>query len=293
MSATHTDTEQQTLPADTRLGTAELTVTDLDRSIAFYAGVLGLQLHGRDRTVARLGDGADDALVLVAAPEARRAGRHAGLYHVALLYPSRLELARVALRLSTTNTAIDGASDHGTHEAIYLPDPDGNGLELAADRPREAWPRLDQLMHSGGPDPLDLAALFALVAHEQPTPLAAEGLRVGHVHLHVNDLAAATRFYRDVLGFEVTMALPHAVFVAFGGYHHHVGFNVWRGEGIPSVPDDAVGLRHLELVLPAAALDALRGRLEAAGIAGSPTDEGLLVHDPAGNGLLLVPARVA
>jgi catechol 2,3-dioxygenase len=258
-----------------------LTVTDLDRAIAFYAGVLGLRLHLRQGARATLGDGAGDALVLVADPGAKPAGRHAGLYHVALLYPSRAELARVALRLATSGTAIEGASDHGTHEAIYLPDPDGNGVELAADRPPEQWPPLDQLMHAGGPEPLDLQGLFALVEGEAPRPHAAEGLRVGHVHLHVNDLDAATAFYRDVLGFDVTMALPHAVFLSFGGYHHHVGANVWRGRGIPGVPGDAVGMRWLTLELPEPGLGELVTSLERADVRTAPVAGGTLVHDPA------------
>jgi catechol 2,3-dioxygenase len=267
-----------------------LTVTDLDRAIAFYAGVLGLRLHEREGSRATLGDGRENALVLVADPDAKPAGRHAGLFHVALLYPSRLELARAALRLSTSATSIEGASDHGTHEAIYLPDPDGNGVELAADRPREQWPPLDELIQAGGPHPLDLQGLFALVEGETPRPHAAEGLRVGHVHLHVNDLSAATAFYRDVLGFDVMMELPHAVFVSFGGYHHHVGFNIWRGRGIPGVPEDAVGMRHLTLVLPADGLDAVVDRLRDAGVELQMQPAGVLAHDPAGNGILLVSA---
>src|SRR3712207_321440 len=124
----------------TRLGAVEVTVTDLDRSIAMYTSAIGLQVHRRDGATAALGAGGEDLVVLHEQPGARRAGRHAGLYHFALLFPSRLELARVALRVAVTRTPIQGASDHGTHEAIYLPDPDGNGIELAADFPRDQWP---------------------------------------------------------------------------------------------------------------------------------------------------------
>src|SRR5215217_1379295 len=121
------------LPATLRLGTVHLTVTDLDRSVAFYEDAIGLRLHRREDGVAAMGVGEKQLLVLYEEPEAR-AGRHTGLYHYALLYPSRKELARAALRLAARPTPIQGASDHGTHEAIYLPDPDGNGIELAADR---------------------------------------------------------------------------------------------------------------------------------------------------------------
>ena len=152
------------------------------------------------------------------------------------------------LRLAETQTPIQGASDHGTHEAIYLPDPDGNGIELAADRPRERWPRT--LEYAGGPHPLDLDGLLATVAGEEPRPVAGPGLAIGHVHLHVGDLERGLGFYRDVLGFELMAFIPGAAaFVAAGGYHHHLGFNVWRGEGVPPAPQGRVGLRHWTVVL--------------------------------------------
>src|SRR5437588_9515512 len=128
------------LPATVRLGPVDLTVADLDRSVTWYQRSLGLAVHHKDGGVADLGDGKETVVVIREDPHARPPGRTAGLYHYALLYPSREELARAALRLSATQTSIQGASDHGTHEAIYLPDADGNGIELAADRSREQWP---------------------------------------------------------------------------------------------------------------------------------------------------------
>jgi len=122
------------LPATLRLGAVHLSVTDLDRSVAFYESSIGLRVHHREGGVVTMGVGVEDLLILYGEPSARRAGRHASLYHYALLFPSRQELARAALRLAATQTPIQGTSDHGTHEAIYLPDPDGNGIELAADR---------------------------------------------------------------------------------------------------------------------------------------------------------------
>src|SRR5262249_46531998 len=160
--------------------------------------------------------------------------------------PTRLELARAALRIAATRTPIQGASDHGTHEAIYLPDPDGNGLELAADRPREQWPSPDH--YALGPQPLDTDSPFALVEGEQPRRPAGEGVTTGHVHLHVSALDDALRFYRDVIGFESQATMPTACFVSAGGYHHHVGFNVWRGLHVPPVDPEAVGMRWFEVV---------------------------------------------
>jgi catechol 2,3-dioxygenase len=287
-------TSSTPLPTDarlgdaTRLGAVELTVTDLDRSIAFYQDAVGLQVHRREDGVARLGAGREDLVVLRESPFARAAGRHAGLYHVALLYGSREELARATERLAATRVPVQGASDHGTHEAIYLPDPDGNGLELAADRPRSEWPELRYLR---GPDPLDLRDLLATVEGQEVRRQADENLRVGHVHLHVGDLEAATRFYRDGLGFDVKTQLPSAVFVSAGGYHHHVGFNTWQGEGAAPAPADAVGLRHWTLeVSGEAELAAVRGRLEALGVPVQDREIGFLARDPSGTAVVVVPA---
>lgn len=277
------------LPAATRLGPVELRVTDIERASAFYVEAIGLREHRRADGRVALGAGAEDLIVLVEHPSARRAGRHAGLYHVALLHDSRLELAQAALRLAATRTPIQGASDHGTHEAIYLADPDGNGLELAADRPREQWPDVgDPSLYAGGPKPLDLDGLLALVRGEQPTRAAERGLRVGHLHLHVADVAAALRFYTVAVGFEKVFELgDSAAFVSAGGYHHHLAFNTWRGRGVAPAPPDAVGLRRWTLVLPGEAdLAALRTRLRQTGTEYEIRADGIFVCDPSRNWLL-------
>ncbi len=276
------------LPATLRLGAVHLTVTDLDRSVAFYEDALGLALHRREGGVAAMGVGEEDLLVLYEEPNALRAGRHAGLYHYALLYPTREELARAAVRLAATKTPIQGASDHGTHEAIYLPDPDGNGIELAADRPREAWPK--PLNFVGGIQPLDLDDLLSVVAGEEPRPKAGPELVVGHVHLHVGNLERGLGFYRDVLGFELIWLLPgQAAFVSAGGYHHHLGFNLWRGEGVPPAPPGRVGLRHWTVVLDdPKEVAAVRERVGAAGIEAEEAEGGFLVRDPWGIAVLFV-----
>jgi catechol 2,3-dioxygenase len=270
------------LPDATRLGAIHLTVTDLERALAFYGEVIGLRVHRRDGGEAAIGTGGRDVIVLHEDPSARPAGRHAGLYHVALLFGTRAELARAAVRIAVTRTPIQGASDHGTHEAIYLPDPDGNGLELAWDRDRSVWPSYEEQL-AGGIQPLDAEDLLAVVAGEDPVARAADGLTVGHVHLHVGDTEAATRFYRDGLGFDVMADLGTAVFVSAGGYHHHVGFNVWRGRDIPAQPKGTVGFGHWTLVVPdAATLAAVAERLRAVGVPAEPHPEGLLARDPSG-----------
>jgi catechol 2,3-dioxygenase len=269
-----------TLPATLRLGPVQLTVTDLDRSIVFYEQSIGLRLHGRDGSTAAMGAGAEDLVVLVEEPSARPAGRHAGLYHYALLHPSRLELARAARRLLLARTPISGASDHGISEAIYLPDPDGNGIELAADRSREHWGDLSDPT-TVGPRPLDLERLLGLASESEAAGAADRRLVVGHVHLHVGDIERGLAFYRDVLGFEVMTRFPSAAFVSAGGYHHHLAINTWRGEGVPGVPDDVVGLRHWTIVLETPdQVDEVPRRLDAAGIDHEPAEEGFLVRDP-------------
>jgi catechol 2,3-dioxygenase len=282
---TQLEAETTKLAPETRLGAVELTVTDLGRSASFYEEALGLRTHRREDGRAALGAGAEDLLILVEDADARPAGRHAGLYHFALLHPSRQELARAASRLARTHTSIQGASDHGISEAIYLPDPDGNGIELAADRPKAQWPDLSVM--SGGPEPLDLGALAESVAGEEPRESVDPSATIGHVHLHVGDLQESTRFYVDVVGFDVMTHLPSAVFVAAGGYHHHVGFNTWRGPGVPAAPDGTVGLRNFTVVLrDEAELAAVHERARAGGVEFEEAAEGPVLRDPSGNALL-------
>jgi catechol 2,3-dioxygenase len=282
MSSAETATDPRTapaLPATLRLGAVHLTVADVDRSVAWYQDSLGLRVHRQDAGTAELGDGVETVVILHEDPAAGPAGRHAGLYHYALLYPSREELARAAMRLAATRTPIQGASDHRTHEAIYLPDIDGNGIELAADRPREEWP--ERLGYDRGPAPLDFDSLLATIAGEEPARQVGEGLRMGHVHLHVGDVDAALAYYRDVLGFEVQANLGSAAFVSAGGYHHHVGLNVWQGRGVGPAPEHTVGLRRWTVQLPTDAdVLAVRDRVEAAGGSVSPVDGGFVARDP-------------
>ncbi len=269
-----TSTTTPVLPATLTLGPVSLTVSNLDRSVAWYQTALGLRVHTHEGSTATLGDGEFTVLELVEDPAARPAGRHAGLYHYALLYPTREELARAAIRLSVTQTPIEGASDHRTHEAIYLPDPDGNGIELAADRAKTAWPK--DLGYAGGPAALDFNALLGTVAGEEPSPQVRPGLRMGHLHLHVGDVDQGLAYYRDVLGFEVQANLGSAAFVSAGGYHHHLGFNIWRGRGVGPAPEHTVGLRHWTVVVPD--VDEVRGRVDDA----EDFPGGFITRDPWG-----------
>lgn len=284
------------LPATLRLGPVHLTVSDLDRSIRFYERSLGLRLQRRDGATAALAADGEDLVLLVEEPGAQPAGRSAGLYHFALLFPSREELAHAVLRLAETRTRIEGASDHGVSEAIYLRDPDDNGIELYADRPREVWPaprapgeRVEMYTVA-----LDMTSLLDSVATTTPHPHPGPGLRVGHTHLHVADVDRALAFYRDVLGFEVMANLGSAAFVSAGGYHHHLGFNVWLGKNIGPRPDGTAGLRHWVIVLERPEeVEDVRERVRAAGLAAEERDGGFLVRDPWGTALVVSTTSAA
>ena len=271
------------LPDTLRLGPVHLTVSTLDGSIAFYERALGLRLHDRDGAVATMGTGAEDLVVLVEEPGAALGGRHAGLYHYALLFEDRRDLARAVRRLASTQTRIEGAKDHGVSESIYLRDPDDNGIELYADRPRTRWPparrpgeRVEIFTLA-----LDLEALMATIDGEGPRAHASAGLVVGHVHLHVGDLERALGFYRDVLGFELMADLGTAALVAAGGYHHHLGVNVWLGRDVTPRPPRTAGLREWTVLLASRdEIAAVRARIAAAGIELRAHRDGFLVRDP-------------
>ncbi len=219
------------------VGPVALRVASLARSTDFYRQVLGLRVHREGDASAALGAGGDDLLRLEEDPAAPRPRGTTGLYHFALLLPSRRALARQLWRLLQAGVRPQGVADHLVSEAIYLADPDGNGIELYRDRPRDEW------VYDGGQirmttDPLDLDGLLAELGDpEERLQGIAPGTVMGHVHLRVSDVAAAEAFYRDVLGFDVTTRFgSSASFLSKGGYHHHIGLNTWESLGAPAPP---------------------------------------------------------
>jgi catechol 2,3-dioxygenase len=239
-----------TLPGDAHIGQVSLTVRDLDRTVPFYRDVLGfVELRKADDGPAAAGVrlGPPGGRVLIELHEHTSAvakpRRTAGLYHFAILVPSRAALGRSLRRLSEKRWPLTGASDHLVSEALYLDDPDGLGIEIYRDRPRAEWPvRGGQLLMAT--DPLDLSGVSEEPGAETPWSGLEAGTVMGHVHLHVPHLDAAERFYCGQVGFEPTVrGYPGALFVAAGGYHHHLGLNTWTGIGAPPPPEDAVGLR--------------------------------------------------
>ena len=274
---------------DTRLGAVHLTVTDLDRSLDFYRDRLGFHLHRREGTTAYLGAGRADLLILTDQPHARPSSGTTGLYHFAVLSPDRPALARSLQRLAETRTPLQGFADHGVSEAIYLADPDGNGIEIYRDRPRAEWP-VDRGRLQMVTDPLNVDDLLAELAG-QPAPergLPPETI-LGHIHLHVAHIDQAEALYCDLLGFELMQRYgPTASFLAAGGYHHHLGLNTWAGVGAPPPPADAVGLRWFSICLPdQAELDKVTARLHEAGLTLEEWAEGIFLRDSSENGLIL------
>jgi catechol 2,3-dioxygenase len=273
----------------TSIGYVHLSVTNLDRSLTFYQDKLGFQLRQRDSATAYLGAGGPDLLLLTEKPGARPVSGVTGLYHFAILTPSRLALAQSLRRLAETRTPVQGFADHWVSEAIYLADPDGNGIEIYRDRPRSEWPHQNGQLQMAT-DPLDIKGILAEL---EPRPEPWTGLEaattIGHVHLHVATIPSAEAFYGEILGFDLILRYgPSASFVSAGGYHHHLGLNTWAGVNAPAPPPDAVGLRYYTINLPdAAALATVVESIERAGVAFQEKDGVILLRDPAQNGVVL------
>lgn len=284
------------LPADTRLGPVRLRVADLDRSLDYYQGVLGLRVTSRAGDSATLAaHGEDRALVVLhqrtgAAPVPMR-GR-LGLYHFAVLLPTRPDLGRFLGHLARTGTQV-GASDHFVSEALYLRDPDGLGIEVYADRPRSTWEAHGRELRIGTV-PLDSADLLREAGDIAWNGVPA-GTAIGHVHLHVGDLAEADRFYHRALGLDrMTWSYPGALFLGAGGYHHHLGLNTWAGPGAERPGEEEARLLEWTIELPdAESVAEVRRSLEAAGYpAERPGEDGVVVtQDPWGTRLRLRVAR--
>jgi catechol 2,3-dioxygenase len=277
------------LHPDTRMGIVALAVADLERSIAFYRDVLGFTTIAQGDGRALLGAGATPLLSLEERPGAPPAPVEAtGLYHFAILFPNRVDLAVALRRLLEAGYPLGGASDHLVSEALYLSDPDGNGIELYRDRPRDTWTwRGDSVQMTV--DPLDLRGLLAEAGQgEDRAAGLPEGTTIGHVHLKVADLRQADAFYHGILGFEPVATLPSALFVSAGGYHHHLGLNTWHSRGAPPPPPGTAGLRYFSIILPdSTELDRVRERARDAGFELEEGAEHITLHDPFRNRVVL------
>lgn len=267
----------KSLPSNTRIGRVRLRVGDLERSLTLYRDVLGFGVsrdEGGRITLAAGGleGGTGPGRELLVLEERPGIGHRparpvtTGLYHVALLLPDRRELGRALLGLNQAGYPLRGMSDHAVSESLYLDDPDGNGLEIYADRPRTMWPVRNGVIQMTV-DPMDVAGVVA-AGRERPEPWTGlpSATTVGHVHFTVSNLERAVNFYHRVIGFDLMMRIPTLVAVSAGGYHHHVNLNTWAGERAPPDSDRVAGLSGWELVLPnETARRSLKGRLKTAG----------------------------
>jgi catechol 2,3-dioxygenase len=274
---------------DTTLGAVHLTVADLGRSVAYYEEAIGLEPLDRGPRSASLGAGGRTLVALVEAPGAVPAAGFCGLYHLALLVPERRDLASWLAHAARDEVALTGLSDHFVSEALYLSDPDGHGIEIYWDRPRERWE--GQVAARLTTQRLDVESLIGELEDPRTDPWRGlpAGTTMGHVHLKVADVPGTVRFYRDVLGFGLMAALgAQAAFLGAGGYHHHVGANTWESAGASPPPPGTAALRHATIVLPGAAERARAlERLARAGVEPETMDPDPLVRDPSGNALAL------
>ncbi|MGA2640174.1 MAG: VOC family protein [Spirochaetia bacterium] len=283
----------------TLMGAVSLTVARLDRQVTFFQEILGFRLHWREDGRAGLGAGGADLIQLIELPGSRRAPRTTGLYHFAVLFPDRRELARAVARLFEREYQ-NYPTDHVITKTTYLKDPEGQEIELYAESPEDGtmgiaeglpFARRADGRPSDGRDPLDLDALFRELkpgdALDQPIPPAT---RIGHVHLYVRNVPEAVKFYTEAVGFDDRGFAPSFMMgmVSVAGYHHHIGLNSWMGEGAPPPPPGSRGLRHFSIVLPGRSeLDRTVARVNAAGVSTETVESGVVLRDPSQNGILL------
>jgi len=275
----------------TRMGPVSLTVADLDRSLAYYDGQIGLETLERTDGRARLGTGDNELLELVEVPGAVPADRLTGLFHFALLVPTRPDLAAWLAHAARDRVGLTGLSDHYVSEAIYLRDPDHHGIEIYADRPREIWDGLVGIRMTT--EPLDTDNLLGEL--EDPATAPFDGLPagtvMGHVHLRVAAIPGTIDFYRDRIGFGLTAALGgQAAFLSAGGYHHHLGANTWESAGAAAPPEGSAALRHFTVYVPdARERDRVADRAAEGGATVERIGDEAWLSDPSGNRLRLVP----
>jgi catechol 2,3-dioxygenase len=279
-----------------RIGTVGLIARDLDLLTNYYRDLLGLIVMERTGKIARLGIGGMTLLEIEHRPDALPDDpATAGLYHTAFLMPTRQDHARWIMHIARHRVPITGASDHGVSEAFYLDDPEGNGIEVYNDRPRERWTWQDGLVVMQTKQ-LDIEAILQEIGPEVDRasatyPAAPEGLRVGHIHLRVGSVEQAEAFYRGPIGLELTRRRGGATFMSSGGYHHHVGANVWHSDGAGPRDTNRAGLAwfSMELAEPGA-IDTISAKLRAANAPVEAGPGGVETADPWGTRIRLVNA---
>ncbi len=282
---------QLSLHPSTRLGPVTIRVSDAARSAAFYESVLGFRRGPDHDGQTALGAGGSPLVILKEVMGAKPAPRASGLYHFAILVPDRPALGKALRRLAEARIGI-GQADHLVSEALYLSDPDGNGIEVYRDRPRSEWSWSNGFVQMAT-EPLDLEDLLR-EGDQDPSEgaLLPEGTRIGHVHLQVADVSEAVRFYHGVLGFDLTAQWSGAAFLSAGGYHHHLGLNSWASRGAPAAPAGSTGLESFSIRIPdAAEAGRIEAALRSAGISTRTEGSILRARDPWNVGLEIEIAR--
>lgn len=281
------------------VGPVTLTVANLENQIRFYQQALGFKLLSQTGNKASLGSDNNELLHLIEEPNLKKYRGVTGLYHFAVLFPNRKELAIALARLFAIKYR-NHPTDHIMTKTTYLDDPEGNGIELYTESPEDGTftmkdgkfeTRRTDGSWSDGREPLDVNALFSLLKEDEDlsVPVPPE-THMGHVHLHVRDVDEAVDFYHGVIGFDIMGVAKdfQAAFVSAGGYHHHVGLNTWQGVDAPPPPADAVGLRYLTVEFPnQGSMDDAIANIDKAGVSYNKTDEGILLYDPSQNGVML------
>ncbi|OMD87483.1 MULTISPECIES: VOC family protein [Paenibacillus] len=287
-------TTKTILQPDTQIGLVQIRVSNLERSLTFYQNVVGLSvLRQTGREVEMTADGQNVLLILREIENARviRPNSVAGLYHFAILVPDRPSLGLVVRNLISSGIEV-GQGDHLVSEALYIQDPDNNGIEIYRDRPKSEW-KYDAEGHvMMSTDPVDVDGLLAASEGLSWSGLPA-GTVIGHVHFHVGNLNKAKAFYVDLLGFELTANYGSAaMFISAGGYHHHIGLNVWAGQGAPAAPADTVGIDYFTLILTnEEERNAVVERVRQAGYAVTEVNGNPTFQDPWNIGIRLVLER--
>jgi catechol 2,3-dioxygenase len=287
----------------TLMGAISLKVANLDNQLEFYQKAMGFKLHWREGNKAGLGAGGADLVLLTEEPNLKKYRGVTGLYHVAYVFPNKRELAIAMARLFAIKYP-NSPTDHIMTKTTYLDDLEGNGIELYCESPEDGtWKFANGKYESyrkdgswsNGREALDVDELFSHIKEDDKLDVSIPPeTRVGHVHLHVRNVAEAIDFYHGIIGFDIMGVAKEFQmgFVSAGGYHHHIGLNTWQGVGAPPPPADAVGLRYFTIELPdQKAYDEVVARVDAAGIPSNKTEAGLLLHDLSQNSVILTVAK--
>lgn len=276
----------------TRVGLVSIAVADLERSLTYYRDALGFTVLERSGNRATLGAGEAPVLLLTeesgAKPWPHDRYGYTGLYHFAILVPTRADLGRWLRHWLALGFPLPGQGDHLVSEALYLSDPDGNGIEIYRDRPRSEWQWVGGTVQMAV-DPVDIDGLLEEAERtDEPWTGMAPGTRLGHMHLQIGDIAQGEAFYHDILGFDIVARMPSALFVSAGGYHHHIGMNIWHSRGADPAPAGFAGLRFYTIESPSEEARAnLVARVRAAGHDANERDGVVTIQDPWRNTILL------